>query len=558
MARNPSTILSADFETTTLYHDCRVWAWGYCNINEPDNMVWGTTIEEFIDHISQFNSIIYFHNLKFDGTFILDYLLKNGFKHFVSEDNRSRLPIGYFETLISDMNKFYTIKVRWDSKHSTEFRDSAKKFPGMSVARIATTFKLPMEKGEIDYDFPRPVGYEPTDKELDYLHRDVSIPAMALRIAMDSGMTRLTVASDSLEEYKKLVGKSTFDKLFPVLVEETDSDIRRAYRGGYTYADPRFTGRVLNNEGLVLDVNSLYPSVMYNTLQPYGEPVFFTGPYERDSNYPLYIFTVTIVAKLKPNHLPCIQLKGSAIFGTTEYIRNIDEPTTMTVTNVDWELYNDHYNITVISYEGGWKFKGSMGLFDTYIDKWMTVKRESIGGQREIAKLHLNSLYGKFGSNPNVTGKIPIIDNDRVKLVRGPDAKKPPIYTAVAVYVTSYGRELTIRSAQANYDNFAYADTDSLHLLSNKLPDLTIHPTELGAWKIEYEFVKSMYIRPKAYIEQKRDGNRVVRWAGIPEEISSQFDFSDIWEGRVLTGKLHPLNVPGGVVLESVPYTIRM
>jgi len=174
---------------------------------------------------------------------------------------------------------------------------------------------------------------------------------------------------------------------------------------------------------------------MYNCLMPYGEPVFFSGAYTVDSIYPLYIFTVTITAKLKPGHLPCIQLKGSVIFGASEYVTEINEPTMISVTNVDWELYNDHYNITVISYEGGWKFKGTYGLFDSYIDKWMEVKRNSVGGQREIAKLHLNSLYGKFGSNPNVTGKFPTIENDRVKTsARSRSAKKPYLYGNSGLY----------------------------------------------------------------------------------------------------------------------------
>jgi len=83
--------------------------------------------------------------------------------------------------------------------------------------------------------------------------------------------------------------------------------------------------------------------------------------------------------------------------------------------------------------------------------------------------------------------------------------------------------------------------------LTDKLPDLAIDPSELGKWKIEYEFNRALYVRPKAYIEEKTDGSRVVKWAGIPEEISSRFDFSDVWEGRVITGKLHPINVPVGL-----------
>ena len=65
----------SDFETTTDPKDCRVWA---CGIYSMDN-------EEFfldnnIDFFFNFanyigNAIFYFHNLKFDGSFWLSYLM---------------------------------------------------------------------------------------------------------------------------------------------------------------------------------------------------------------------------------------------------------------------------------------------------------------------------------------------------------------------------------------------------------------------------------------------------------------------------------------------------
>lgn len=546
---------SADFETITDPNDCRVWLWGIAPVEASDELEWGIDLDSFMENIDSHNSTIYFHNLKFDGHFIIDWLLKHGYKHVGNA--KGGLSKGHFSILMSDMNKLFSVNIRWENGHTTELRDSLKKLP-MSVSNVARAFQLETTKGEIDYHAARPIGYHPTEEELDYLHRDVKIVADALKVVLDNGMTRLTVASDSLAEYKRLFGVKLFARTFPILSDEMDSEIRRAYRGGFTYSDPRFRSRQVGG-GLVLDVNSLYPSVMYNSLLPYGEPEFEFGRVTPTERHPLTIFSVTFTAKLKPGHIPCIQIKGSSIFGATDYLTEVNEPTTLMMTNVDLDLYRDHYDMDILEYGGGWKFRGAPGLFDAYIDKWSEVKANSTGGQREIAKLHLNSLYGKFASNPNVTGKVPILEDDRVRFVRGEEERRPPVYTAVGVFVTSYARDLTIRAAQANYDVFAYADTDSLHLLTPTVPDsIEVHPTKMGAWKLEYEFTDAYFIRAKAYLELKRDGQYKVAFAGLPESVSSQLTFADLEDGRVLMGKLAPRSVPGGVVLEDVPYTLKL
>jgi len=307
----------ADFETTTTDVDCRVWAWGLSQVDKPmyDDVECGTNISEFMERISRQNGTCYFHNLKFDGRFLLDWLLNNGYTHITDvelyEDNT-------FKTLISDMGQFYSITIRWDNGHTTEFRDSLKKLP-MAVRRIAKSFGLEMSKGELDYTAFRPVGHQLTAEEEDYLRRDVSIVAQAMKQVIDSGMKKLTVASDAMAEYKTLSGMKNFDNLFPVLSYDMDMEIRRAYRGGFTYADERFKGRKLGN-GIVLDVNSLYPSVMKNYALPYGMPEFKAGIVEPDEKFPLVIFSITFLAKLKPGHIPCIQIKGSNLFLGTEYL----------------------------------------------------------------------------------------------------------------------------------------------------------------------------------------------------------------------------------------------
>ena len=552
----------ADFETTTVEEDCRVWVWGICSVSNPEVFHWGLDVESFIEWCQQHASLAFFHNLAFDASFMMDYLLKAGYT-WVKENPRK----GQFTTLISDMGKFYSVTVVWMNGHQTEYRDSLKKLP-MTVARVARTFNLPEGKGDIDYHLPRPVGYQPTPEEIDYLRRDVQIIAHALHQQMMEGMTRLTVGSDSLAEYKDLTGKKLFEKTFPILSDEMDSEIRRAYRGGWTYADPRFTGK-RQGCGRVYDVNSLYPFIMYDRLLPYGLPVFQEGLPKITKARPLFIASITFTARLKADHLPCIQVKANRMFLDTEYQTVIDEPTTMFVTNVDLELWEEQYDLDIISYNGGWSFKAAHGFFADYIDKWMKVKETAEGGRREIAKLHLNSLYGKFATNPNITGKYPVLDGDVVKLKKGDDETRNPVYTAMGVFITAYARQLTVRAAQSNYAVFAYADTDSLHLLTTEHPkSLDIDKTRMGAWDFEGAFTEALYMRPKAYAElmdvplckfnkTQRMGKYSVHIAGVPESITENLTFETLVSGTRFEGKLTPKRVSGGIVLKDVGFTLK-
>lgn len=557
MGAGKRKVYVADFETTTDPDDCRVWAYGLANVDTAESL-WdveiGTTIHRFFDRMSEEDSITYFHNLKFDGEFIFYYLFKQGYRHV--KDNPRK---GQFTTLISSMGSFYSMTVVWKNGKRTEFRDSLKKLP-FSVSTIAKAFNQPEQKGDLDYHAYRAPDHIATAAERAYIAADVLIVARALKTQLDAGATKLTVGSDALAEFKKITDKRMFDKLFPVLPEIMDNEIRAAYRGGWTYCDTRWKNRPTGS-GIVYDVNSLYPSVMYDRLLPYGEPIYAPGMPEASRDYPLFIASITFTATLKPGHLPCIQVKGSSHFLATEYQTEILEPVTMSCTNVDLALWEEHYDLTILAWNGGWQFHGITGLFTEYIDKWMEVKATSEGGMRALAKLFLNSLYGKFATNPNVTPKIPVFDdeNDTVKLVMGEDEARDPVYTAMGVFITAYARDVTIRAAQENYDTFAYADTDSLHLLITEDPaGLDVDPNKLGAWKREYAFEQALFVRAKAYIERLFDGSHVTHVAGLPDRIAEQLTIDDFVGGRRFTGKLQPKRVPGGIVLVDIGFTMNM
>ena len=40
---------TADFETNVDIDDCRVWAYALCEIGNPENFIYGNSIDDFID-----------------------------------------------------------------------------------------------------------------------------------------------------------------------------------------------------------------------------------------------------------------------------------------------------------------------------------------------------------------------------------------------------------------------------------------------------------------------------------------------------------------------------
>lgn len=547
---------TADFETTTDKDDLRVWAWAVCDINNVNNFVYGTSIEEFINWCYKNNGCkIYFHNLKFDGEFILSYLLLNGFEYSKEKNTRT------FNTVISATGQFYKIEIifkRYNSKYiKVDIYDSLKKLP-FSVKKIAEDFDLPIKKGEIDYQAKREIGHKLTDEELSYLKNDVAIMAMALNLQIKEGLSRMTIGADALATFKGMLPKGYFEALFPVLPIEIDDDIRRAYRGGYTYCNKLYQGKDVN-EGLVYDVNSMYPGVMYDELMPYGMPVPFVGKYEDDAMYPLYIAKVKVDFVVKDKHIPTIQVKKSYFYNDTEYLESSSGDVILYLTNVDLEVLLEQYDILNIEFLGGWKFKGINGIFKDYIDKFMAIKKTSKGAKRLLAKLLLNNLYGKFATNPDVTGKIPYLDEDDIVRYKLDDKEtRDPVYTALGVFITSYARAKCQRTAQALYDRFCYCDTDSIHIVGTDEPtNIDVDDVELGKWALESRFKRARFIRAKTYIEEYEDGTLNVKCAGMPSSLKEFVTYDNFLTGLRLEGKLLPKKYKGGVILESSDFTIK-
>lgn len=577
-------IYCGDFETVNDEKDCRVWCWKCIEVHETDESR-GLDISSFFTWMEsiQNSSLIYFHNLKFDGEFIVYYLLTHDYTLLIGKKKDKPKT---FRTLIGDMGQWYALTLNLPNRGQVVIYDSLKIW-NFSIAELAPSMGFDISKGDIDYDLFRPIGYEPTPKEWDYIDRDVRIACKAMRIMLDTGYTKMTAGSNALWDYKMMIGKDQWKYWFPRLSKTEDDFIRKSYRGGWTYANPAFTKQVVG-DGIVLDVNSLYPSRMYYQPMPYGEGVYFKGRYKKSPLYPLYVQRITVDLKLKKDHFPTLQAKHNIRFGKTEYIKSTyGEPLELTLTCVDLELMFEQYEILSIEYVDGYCYKAIDGMFTDYIDKWMSVKEEASEKgdkpRRNQSKLFMNSLYGKFAKRPVVSSKFPeLSEYNTVRLVKGDDEEVGGLYIPVGTFITSYARDYTIRSAQAVHDRFLYADTDSLHLLGTEVPDgLEVHETKLGAWKHESTFRRAMYIGAKCYAEEINVSRETLEKileenpksacqvnldqctllqltvAGMPAKSKAHISFDDFKEGLVIDDKLVPKHVPGGVVLKKTTFEIK-
>lgn len=593
---------AGDFETTTDENDCRVWAFSMCNVEDFNEFIYGNSIEEFFDICQDYlnNYKIWFHNLKFDGIFILNYLLSHGYTWIKDKKDKADKT---FTTLIGNMGQFYNITIYFSvtEKHTNkvEIFDSLKLFPNFSVEKIAEAFNLPIRKLKIDYKKYRSKDYELTEEEIAYIRNDVEIMARALKEMFSRGLTKMTIASNAINNYRK--NTHGFRKNFPLLPLLVDKDIRKAYRGGFTYVNDKWR-EIEVRKGVVLDVNSLYPSCMHSPYHlPFGQPILFEGKYEEDINHPLYVQSLTCKFELKPNKIPTIQIRNSLSFQANEYVKSSNNQfISLYLTSIDLKLFFEHYNVEVKSYDGGWKFMPAEGLFDQYIDYWIEQKikagQEGNKPLRTISKLLLNSLYGKFASSGEAKMKIPFLFHEELAFTLSEKEEKETLYLPVAAFITAYGRERTIRTSQTikeytlkkyGEDRYYYSDTDSIHAGINDddleaLKDIIkIDDFKLGYWAKEAEFDRALYIRQKCYIEEI-NGKTEVTVAGLPKYLAPLITFDNFKRGFTTEGmtlddmikmarvngaskeeieKLHHKltykYVKGGVILEDTGFTIK-
>lgn len=578
-----------DFETTVYegQEDTEVWAAACVELQTDDVKIFHSIAEQFDYFLSlDTNIIVYYHNLKFDGTFWLSYLLLDlGWKQAAitnSDDSNDfefmavkDMPNKTFTYSISDMGQWYRIIIKVN-KHTIEIRDSLKLLP-FSVKRIGESFKTKHQKLDMEYTGFRYAGCEITDEEKQYISNDVLVVKEALEMMFAEGHNRLTIGSCCLAEFKRLTGRKLYEAYFPDVyqipldvniygVPNAGEYIRRSYHGGWCYLARGKEQRIFHN-GTTADVNSLYPSMMSSesgNFYPIGAPTFWSGnfiPDEALQDFKYFFIRIKTRFYLKAGKLPFVQIKSSLMYRATEMLETSDiynhkddmyytcykdldgniqqARVTLTLTMTDYKLLIEHYELCDFEILDGCYFDSAIGIFDSYIEKYKKIKLESKGARRELAKLFLNNLYGKMASSTDSSFKVAYIRDDKsVGFYQVDKYDKNPGYIPVGSAITSYARNFTIRAAQLNYHGpdkpgFIYADTDSIHcdLPPEEFQGIKIHPKDFCCWKMETSWDVGWFVRQKTYAEHviAEDLQPIetpyynIKCAGMPDKCKNLF-----------------------------------
>lgn len=584
--------LVGDFETTVYEGQERtdVWASAIVEMYSEDVKIFHSIDETFEYLLSlDTNVVVYYHNLKFDGSFWLSFLLtKLKYTQAIEQKSNEKYDIKFmldkdmpnksFKYTISDMGQWYDIKIKVN-KHIIEFRDSLKLLP-FSVGKIGKSFKTKHQKLDMEYKGFRYAGCEITEEEQRYIANDVMVVKEALEIMFNEGHNKLTIGACCLNEFKCTYDKYDYEALFPNIYEipidkeiygadNAGEYIRRSYKGGWCYLVKGKENTIKNN-GTTADVNSLYPSMMASesgNRYPVGKPKFWHGNYiPVEALNPNSYFFVRVRTRfyIRENMLPCIQIKSNLMYPANEWLTSSDvfnprdkkyyneyididgkrksASVTLTLTMTDYALIKEHYELVDFEILDGCYFHTQIGLFDAYIEKYKKIKLESTGARRELAKLFLNNLYGKLASSTNSSFKFAYLkDEEVVGFVEISEYEKKPGYIPIGSAITSYARNFTIRAAQKNFHGvdkrgFIYADTDSIHcdLEPEEIKGITVHPKDFCCWKLEACWDEAIFTRQKTYIERvvKEDLQPIkepyynIKCAGMPEKCKKLFEMS--------------------------------
>lgn len=390
------------------------------------------------------------------------------------------------------------------------FCDSTKLLAGQSLKMLSNAFKVATPKGEIDFDKedfdlsnPQHLLYLKHDVislfQVVTKYRNVMIETLNQDI-------KCTLASTSFSAWRRTLDKNVFHHS-----KECNDFCRSAYYGARTemYAQGQISG-----SGRKLDINSLYPYIMYN----YGglHRPYFTDKYmgaEIPGFYEI-IAEVPVDYKFGPF---AYKDKGLCFpvgrFATKAANTEIEQAIKM--------------GCSVEVLRGCCFDEWDKDLFKVYIDKCKALRNTDYFGPIGIAaKYAQNNLYGFFGMNPNRESIIfdpEIPEGDYAPLIDPLSGEETPniwignIYNdsmncipAFAAWITANARVKLLQDmlAEEKRGNIVLnCDTDSIFELGN-IDGLDIGP-DYGQWKIE-QLIPEMgivQISAKTYMLMKDDTN---------------------------------------------------
>ena len=371
-------------------------------------------------------------------------------------------------------------------------------------------------------------------------------------------------------------------------------NIRKSYSGG---AVDVYIPQNKDNEILYYyDVNSLYPSVMLNKPMPIGQPVAFLGDIRQVDPNAFGFFYCKITS---PEYLEHPILQRS--IKTSDGVRTVAGLGSWQGWIFSGEMDNAMklgYSFEIIK---GYQFERG-NIFKDYVQKMYNLRLEYEKGtpMNLIAKLLMNSLYGKFGMKPESTiiemfdtsneNEFALfnemlekygmtiqdfikIDNHyltvRKSLNNFSYSENDDIYhgldinIAIASAITGGGR-MWMSAIFKNNPNFNlyYSDTDS-GVTDAPLPEYLVGG-ELGQLKLEHNISKAVFLAPKVYGLLTTDGTEIIKVKGIVNELLADIHFQDLQDllfkdssKEFSQEKWFKKVLEGDITVNEVAYTLK-
>ena len=387
-----------------------------------------------------------------------------------------------------------------------------------------------------------PVDFEGEDEQLiTYCNRDVDIMLELWRkwfLFLDEhigGKFGFTISSTAMNAFR-----SRFQSQW-IHIHGNRNILRlerQAYKGGRSEA--LYRGKITNQKLFMVDINSMYPYIMSNKLFPtkatgYVENVdlsqldyflkykLIIADVDITTPLPLFPYRVSSSDNIKNLNKITMQdnllnkFKGKTCYPVGSFRTTLTTPELKAV--YQFGTINKIHSLA--HYTSGKHFTDYVNYFyklrlkfgDEGQDLW-----------KQLCKLLLNSLYGKFGQRgydekiigiadtPTYTIKsiydatddvyIDEITIDGLLMERRRGGEHWNSFPAIAAHVTAYARLYLYRFVlMAGVKNVLYMDTDSLLLNLEGYTRLEkeLHPTELGKLKLEKVVNYGLIHAPKDY-----------------------------------------------------------
>lgn len=403
---------------------------------------------------------------------------------------------------------------------------------------FAQTQKL---KGTIDFEGGELWSIQ-NEAHVAYLENDVESLLQAMCAIRDLFWEtfhvnlRLTAASTGLRVFQHFLPKGI--GWIPMRADFEDF-IRRGKFGGLTFV--LSTNEIRDVD--LYDVNSLYPFSMKSHDYPVGYPKWSIFGFEVDHSRGHLGMYECIVESEDRDIIPIIPVRNKD--GTVGWPIGRFK-TVLTTPEI---VYGRSVGYHITPGKGVvWREKAP--IFRDFVQHAETLKTENPGTPlATLAKLTMNSVYGKFGQNrdakslvvsetPPTKAALPVLDPQGNIVPNvwevASRIESSHIQPQIASYITAYSRIYyhSIIMAAGGRPAVIYGDTDSIMVLTEqaRTDRIPIHPTRLGALKHEAHYVRFKATASKTWEGETMEGGRVYRSKGIPRRLRGQGDATLEWD----------------------------